>query len=136
MFHCSANWRFSRERPRWVNAALGDAIVRLDRDYEQDATPVFWCLDQQVDLLDDGALRATAMLRLTFTDEVVEALLHRIDPESAHSHIRFWPAIAAAGWTGDRVDAFLQDCATSPREDVAFAAKESLAGRYMKVSPL
>jgi hypothetical protein len=119
-----------------VNAALGDAIVRLDRDHEQDAAPVFWCLDQRVSLLDDGALRAVAMLRLAFAPDVVEALLDRISVEPATSHLRFWPAIAAAGWAGDRVGSFLRACAASPRDDVARAAEEALAGRFLKVSPL
>jgi hypothetical protein len=119
-----------------VNVALGDAIVRLDRDHEHDPTPVLWCLGQPVTLLDDGALRAVAMLRLRFAPDITEALLDRLDVESPHSGLRFWPAIAAAGWTGSRVEAFLQACASGPREDVAGAAKEALAGRHVKVNPL
>jgi len=119
-----------------VNLALGDVIVRLDRDDDSDATPVLWCLDQQVDSLDDGALRAAAMLRLRFAPEVTKALLLRIDAEKADSHLRFWPTIAAAGWTGEHVAGFLRNCAVSPRTDVAGAAAESLAGRYTKVNVL
>jgi hypothetical protein len=119
-----------------VDVALADALVRLGREHEQDATPVFWCLDQPGDLLADGALRAVAMLRLTFSDDVVEAILDRVEAEPAASPLRFWPAVAAAGWSGVRVEAFLHACAAGPREDVALVAKESLAGRYRKVNPL
>ena len=119
-----------------VNTALGDAIVRLDRDHREDVTPVLWCWDQSVDGLSDGALRAVAMLRLRFPAEALNALLDRVDGEPEASHLRFWPAVAAAGWTGPRVEAFLQACAASPRDDVSAAAIESLDGRYMKVNPL
>jgi len=119
-----------------VNTALGDAIVRLDRDHEEDVTPVLWCWDQSVDGLADGALRAVAMLRLHFSPEALDALLDRVEGEPEASHLRFWPAVAAAGWTGPRVEAFLRACAASSRDDIAAAATQSLEGRYMKVNPL
>lgn len=123
-------------RATMVNAALGDAVVRLDRAFEHDVTPVLWCLDQPVTGLDDGALRAVAMLRLRFAPEVTATVLDRLETEPADSYLRFYSAVAAAGWQGERVDAFLRGCEASPREDIARAARESLAGRYIKFGVL
>ncbi len=66
-----------------VNVALGDAVVRLGREVDNDPAPALWCLHQDVELLADGALRAVAMLRLNFPDTAVADVL---DYAEAHFH--------------------------------------------------
>ena len=113
-----------------IYVALGDAIVRLSRDHPNDPTPVDWCLTALNDMLADGALRAVAMLRLTLDDATVDRILDFLSGRNPHDGLRFWPAAAAAGWTGPRVKAFLTECVGSPREDISEAALASLEGRY------
>ncbi|SDL18963.1 hypothetical protein [Nonomuraea jiangxiensis] len=62
--------------------------------------------------------------------------LNFLAERTPYDGLRFWPAAAAAGWNGSRIKAFLTACASSPREDVADAAKASLEGRYKTYQPL
>ena len=119
-----------------VYVALGDGIVRLGRDYPNDPAPVDWCLATGNDMLADGALRAVAMLRLTLDAFAIARILNFVSARDPYDGLKFWPAAAAAGWNGRRVKAFLNRCATSPRKDVAEAAKASLQGRYKTYRPL
>ncbi|MGW0055881.1 hypothetical protein [Nocardia nova] len=107
-----------------VNAALGDAIVRLGRDADNDPAPALWCLQQDVELLADGALRAVAMLRLKFPDSAVDAVLDHAEAnfhDLNHKFLAYWPAVAAAGWSGPRVRMFLTRCSQDSREIIAAA---------------
>ncbi|MFF3516593.1 hypothetical protein [Streptomyces sp. NPDC002573] len=83
-----------------------------------------------------GALQAVAMLRLALDQETVTDVLDFIEARSPQDGIYFWPAVAAAGWTGQRAHAFLTSCVSSPRSDVAEAATNSLAGNYGTYRPL
>ncbi|WP_433566822.1 hypothetical protein ACQP1O_17515 [Nocardia sp. CA-151230] len=116
-----------------VNAALGDAIVRLGRDADDDPAPALWCLQQDVELLADGALRAVAMLRLKFPGTAVDAVLDYAEAnfhDLNHKFLAYWPAVAAAGWSGPRVRAFLTRCSQDSRKIIAEAATDALDGRY------
>ncbi|MCC3317057.1 hypothetical protein [Nocardia africana] len=116
-----------------VNAALGDAIVRLGRDVDNDPAPAMWCLQQDVELLADGALRAVAMLRLNFPDTAVDAVIDYAEAgfhDLNHKYLAYWPAVAAAGWSGPRVRAFLTRCSQDGRQIIAEAATDALNGRY------
>ncbi|MGW0359341.1 hypothetical protein ACWDXV_34560 [Nocardia nova] len=116
-----------------VNAALGDAIVRLGRDADNDPAPALWCLQQDVELLADGALRAVAMLRLKFPDSAVDAVLDYAEAnfhDLNHKFLAYWPAVAAAGWSGPRVRMFLTRCSQDSREIIAAAATDALNGCY------
>ena len=131
-------------QPRYatmVNCALGDALVRLGREHRDDPEPVLWCHRQGVDLLDEGAQRATAVLRLVLPDAAVREVVDRAeqrlgDPDHPLDTLGLWVVIAAAGWRGDRVAAFLDRCARDHREDVARAAREAQQGRYLRVGHL
>ncbi|MGW5159732.1 hypothetical protein ACWEPN_30010 [Nonomuraea wenchangensis] len=119
-----------------VYVALGDGIVRLGRDHPNDPAPLDWCLSTGNDMLADGALRAVAMLRLILDEPAIDRILNFLAERTPNNGLRFWPAAAAAGWNGPRVNIFLTACASSPREDVADAAKASLEGRYKTYRPL
>lgn len=113
-----------------VYVAIGDAIVRLGRESPNDPAPVTWCLATGNDMLIDGAFRAVAMLHLALDPPAIDRILDHISGRGPRDGIRFWPAAAAAGWRGPRVEAFLTEAAALPRADVAEAAKASLEGCY------
>jgi hypothetical protein len=113
-----------------VRIAVGDAVMRLDRDYDSDSKPMRWCLDSQDDDLVNGALQATATLRLPLSPETIDAVVGFLASHGPYDGIRFWAAVAAVDWTGKRAQRFLQDCVRLPREDVAEAAAASLRGEY------
>ncbi|MFG1792989.1 hypothetical protein [Nocardia sp. NPDC049149] len=76
---------------------------------------------------------AVAMLRLRFPGSAVDAVLdyaeanfHDLD----HKFLAYWPAVAAAGWSGPRVRAFLTLCSQDDRQIIAEAAADALNGRY------
>ncbi|MGT2532731.1 HEAT repeat domain-containing protein [Streptomyces nojiriensis] len=119
-----------------VYVALGDSIVRLRGADEGVSTPLRWCLDSGTPTLADGALCAVAMLRAVPDPETVDYVLDFLAPLHSHDGLRFWAAAAAAGWPGERVRAFLEECVAGPRTDVADAAATSLEGKYQTYRPL
>lgn len=119
-----------------VYVALGDAMVRLGRAYADDPQPVLALMRTGNDMLIDGTFRAVAMLQLKLDADAVEHIVHFVANRSPEDGLRFWVAAAAAGWSGPTVEAFLQACATGPREDVQRAALASQQGKYLKWSPL
>ncbi|MFI9325233.1 HEAT repeat domain-containing protein [Kitasatospora aureofaciens] len=118
-----------------VYVALGDAIVRLSPP-EDTTDSLLWCLDAGTPTLADGALRAVAIQRLPLDAATIGHVLDFLGPLNPHDGLRFWAAAAAAGWTGPRVREFLQECAASPRADVANAAVSSLQGTFQTYSLL
>lgn len=117
-------------------SALGESIVRLRGTEEGISIPVQWCLNSGTPLLADGALCAVAMLRAVPEPETVDCILDFLAPLPSHDGLRFWAAAAAAGWPGERVRTFLEQCAAGPRRDVADAAATSLEGKYQTYRPL
>ncbi|MET8654289.1 hypothetical protein [Nocardia aurea] len=116
-----------------VNTALGDAIVRLGREVDNDPAPALWCLKQDVEHLADGALRGVAMLRLKFPDAAINDILDYTEAnfrDRNHKYLPYWPVVAAAGWSGPRLRAFLIRCSQDDRQIIADAATEALNGRY------
>ncbi|WP_329615858.1 HEAT repeat domain-containing protein [Streptomyces brevispora] len=113
-----------------LHLALGDSIVRLRSPQEGFAAPLEWCLDRGDPSLVDGALRAVAALRAALDAGTVDRVLDFLDPLDPYDGLRFWAAVAATEWPGDRVHMFLESCVAGPRADVADAAATSLENRY------
>ncbi|MFD7572415.1 HEAT repeat domain-containing protein [Streptomyces sp. NPDC059810] len=111
-----------------VHIALGDAITRLGSLAEGVSTPVEWCLDQGDPSLIEGALRAVAAVGRVPAASTVDRILDLLDTLDPYDGLRYWAAVAAVKWPGERVRAFLESCAAGPRADVAEAAGVSLAG--------
>ncbi|MFF4275982.1 HEAT repeat domain-containing protein [Streptomyces sp. NPDC001536] len=109
-----------------LHLALGDSIVRLRSPEEGFAAPLGWCLDRGYPLLIDGSLRAVAVLHAALDIDTVNRVLEFLDPLDPYDGLRYWAAVAAAEWPGDRVGAFLESCMAGPRADVADAAATSL----------
>ncbi|CAM5388602.1 HEAT repeat domain-containing protein [Streptomyces hirsutus] len=125
-----------RETLHAVHTAGGDAIIRLSYMEHSPTEAIRWCLSTSNETLVGGALQAVAMIRLVPDQETVTYVLDFIEDRSPHNGLYFWPAVAAAGWTGQRVHYFLTSCASSPRSDVVEAATTSLAGNYGNYRPL
>lgn len=122
-----------------LNAAIGNAIVRLTHKGKEDASPVLVIMASgDLDML-SGAFQAMAMLRLTPPADQIDAILGFLATydESSPRTLHFWPAAAAAGWGHHpKVEPFLKACLQSPREDVREAAGLSLKGKYKNWNPL
>lgn len=119
-----------------VYLALGDAIVRLARRYDDDAEPVLEILNSKNQMLVDGALRAVAMLHLKLNQDAISTIVQYGSKLIPQDGKRFWIAAAAAGWHGSDVEGFLQECAMSGRDDLERAASASLKKKYLKWNPL
>ncbi|MCK2216280.1 HEAT repeat domain-containing protein [Actinomadura sp. ATCC 31491] len=110
--------------------ALGDAIVRLGRSSADDASPILWCLESNNDDLINGALRAMATLQMVPNDGAVDTIISSVSERDPLDMLRFWTAVAAAGWPRERVRDFLVQCTMSGRTDTSEAAKAALAEKY------
>jgi HEAT repeat protein len=107
-----------------VYVGLGESIVRLADDPAQ---AVLWCLEQGPEMLADGALRGMAHLGLVPDEAVRNTILDFVERTPREHHLRYWPAVAAARWPDRRARSYLKKSARGPREDVAEAARASLA---------
>lgn len=128
------------ERKFWATmrlVAIGDAMVRLGRVCELDSKPVFAALSlarSNDPLLAEGAMRAVAMLRLKYDEDIASKLIDNVLELDAKGTI-FWTAAACAGWSGPVVHNFLELCMLKKGREVAKAATLSLAGKYQKYHP-
>jgi hypothetical protein len=87
-----------------VLTAIGDALVRLGRETDNDPHPLLTILGQENHwCLLDGALRATAMLQLRFDSDTSADILKRVESRRNEA-LLFWAAAACAGWEGPAVD--------------------------------
>lgn len=116
-----------------VDMAIGDALVRLDQNPPPSAGRLRSLLAAGRRDLADGGFRAAAVMRLVFDEQTASDLLfyvRHLGDEEPQAIWRFWPAAAAAGWSGDDVRSFLTECLLSPDEEVREAAEASISGRY------
>lgn len=119
-----------------VLVAVGDAYVRLCRRSDNDSVPLSEILAVNNDEgLLDGALRATAMLRMSFDSETTASIIERVVTRRSE-RLKFWLAVGCAGWSGPAVDQFLDQCLASAREDVRSAAGDAKLKKYRKWNPL
>jgi hypothetical protein len=120
-----------------VYAGLGDAIVRLSRRHDHDASRVLAAVRHSKNpMLIDGMLRAMAMLQMVPDATTIGEILAFVKPLTPTAGLRFWVAAAAPGWTHPDLDGFLADCETSGRADVTEAAALARLKKYKKWRPL
>ena len=119
-----------------IYLALGDAIVRLSVETQNDAEPVMKLLQSRNEMLADGALRAMAMMHMVPSDDQMSKIIEFVSALERDHHLRFWVAAAAPGWEGKKVDEFIRQCANSTRSDLCEAAKFAAKGQYRKWQPL
>ncbi len=119
-----------------VYVAIGDAIVRLSIENEKDATPILKLIDTGNEMLIDGALRAMAMLKMVPSDSHIENIINYVSERELNQGIHFWVVAAAPGWSGAKVEEYLDYCAKSPREEIISAVALARKNKYKKWSPL
>jgi len=119
-----------------VYVAIGDAIVRLSIEDEKDATPIFKLLKTGNEMLIDGALRAMAMLKMVPSNSHIEKIINYVSEREMNQGIHIWVLAAAPGWSGLKVEEYLDYCATSPREEITSAVSLARKKKYNKWSPL
>jgi hypothetical protein len=119
-----------------VLVAVGDAFVRLRRSSDNDPAPLFevFTIKNDESLL-DGALRAMAMLHMSFEPQATASILELVTTRESE-RLKFWVAAACPGWSGVAVDHFLDGCLVSTREDVRSAATDAKLKKYRKWTPL
>lgn len=119
-----------------VYVAIGDAIVRLSIENERDTAPIFKLLDTGNEMLIDGALRAMAMLKMVPSDSHIEKIINYVATRELNQGIHFWVVAAAPGWSGAKVEEYLDYCAKSPREEITSAVNLARKNKYKKWSSL
>jgi hypothetical protein len=102
-----------------VYVALGDALLRLGRTDPNDPWMLLKILETGNIPMTFGALEAVALLRLQLTLEAVSRVLgFALAPDksrspffgNAETALLRVTAVAAAGWEGPEVEAFLHEC--------------------------
>jgi hypothetical protein len=133
LVHILAHERFEHTM---VLVAVGDTYVRLTRSFEDDPKPLFdvFVIRNDNSLL-VGALRAVAMLRMKFTEECASQVIEHVMARKEES-LWFWVAAACPGWSGSTVEAFLDQCLLSEREDIKSAGWAAKQKKYLKWNPL
>lgn len=123
--------------------ALGDALMRLLVSKEVLLTEAWTSiLETQRPMLFDGALRATALLKLVPDFETIRSMLAVAGtPEFAQqvrgypndpSGIRYWAAAASAGWPPVLTHDFLVSCQLIKHTGLQYAAELALKRKYVK----
>lgn len=119
-----------------VGVAIGDALVRIEWATRNTLTAVDRYMLTGPSGVTDGTFRATAMLRLVPSDDIIHRILTFAQQRDLNDGLRYWVAAAAAGWTTPDVEHFLRSCLNSPRSDLVEVATASLSGTYLKHRPL
>lgn len=123
--------------------ALGDALMRLLlSDGVKPAEAWAAVLKTQRPMLFDGALRATALLELVPDVETIRSMLAVADKSEfvqlVHGYpgdpsgIRYWAAVASAGWPQDLTREFLASCQHINHVGLQHAADLALKRKYVK----
>ena len=121
-----------------VYVAIGDAITRLTYLQNGSISSItnFLNSNSNIPLFIDGLIRAIAMLKLIPSQEDIEKIIAFGNLENTDDNNRTWIASAAAGWTGDSVVCFLNECAASDNQQTKKAAEAALNKKYLKWSIL
>ena len=119
-----------------LHVAVGDALVRMTHRSIDDGTPIIEMLKTGNASLIDGALRAMAMLRMKPSDDDLGTIIDYAEQFPTDDNSRFWIIAACPGWTGERVEKFIDDCSRSSNNEIAQAAKLAADRKYKKWSPL
>jgi len=124
-----------------VYVALGDAIVRLSRKFDDDAEVLIQLIDSDNPSLIVGGTQALAMLRMKPHIDIIARVISYA--QSAYLKDKsdwsiIWVLRAAPGWKGPVVEKFLQECAKIPFEtnqQIHTATELALTGKFKKWSP-
>ena len=119
-----------------IYVAAGDAIVRLSRENENDALPAIMLFKTGNQALIEGGLQAVAMLRMCPPGDQISRIIDFASNYGMDEYMRFYVAVAASGWEGPEVEAFLKQCMDSTQEHFKSAVEHALNNKYKKWEPL
>ena len=117
-----------------VYVAIGDALVRLSED--KIATVLQLIDKKRHPELIDGALRATAMLRLVPDESAISRILDYASHLPVSDGNRFWIIAACPGWPQKMTQRFLEETAKSDRSDFQEAILLARSAKYISWNPL
>ena len=119
-----------------VYVAIGDAIVRLSIEYENDTRIIFELLETDNEMLANGAFRAMAMLKMIPSEGDINKIIDYVSKKKLDEGIHFWVLAAAPGWRGKKLEEYLSYCINSQRDDIVKAAYLAREHKYKKWNPL
>lgn len=121
---------------------LGNAILRLsyeEQGVEQALESIFATQNKRVY---NGAFRAVAMLKLVPADATIQTIIRLArDPTAVDmvrgypadkTGLRYWVAVASAGWKPELVADFLAECDQMGDTALKWAVENSKRGKYIK----
>ena len=76
------------------------------------------------------------MLNMIPSDSEIEKIINYVAAKDLNQGIHFWVVAAAPGWSGTKVEEYLDYCERSPREEITNAVALARKGKYKKWSPL
>lgn len=109
--------------------------VRLARATLSDASPVLELLKFANFSVAMGAFDTLGYDKMIPSQEQIREIVQharKFGYETGHGDPRYGVAIAAAGWKGDDVRTFLNECLKSKDEETVRAASSSIKGKYVK----
>lgn len=117
-----------------VYVAIGDAITRLTYFKEGSINSTLDFLENKndVSLLIDGIMRAIVILKLIPSVDEIERIINYGNLSETSNNNRTWIASAAAGWSGENVEKFLNRFSTSDNPQTKKAAEAALNKKYSK----
>lgn len=121
-----------------VYVAIGDTIARLIYQKEGNINFVIDLLNSKPEqpLFIDGLIRAIAIAKLVPSLDDIDKLILYANQTDTNSNHKAWIATAAAGWSGDKVTNFLNNCLDSKNEQLIKAAQAAIAKKYINWSIL
>lgn len=125
-----------------VYVALGDAILRLSRKFDDDAEIMMMLLETGNKMLIMGGIQAIAMLRMKLNANILARVISYAQSTYSKDNQDWsiiWVLRATPGWQGPLVEDFLQKCSKisfEQNQQIFTATKLALAGKYHKWSPL
>lgn len=121
-----------------VYMAIGDAVTRLTYQKEGNINFVIDLLNSKPEqpLFIDGLIRAIAIAKLAPPQDNIDKLILYGNKSDIGDNHKAWIATAAAGWSGDKVINFLNNCLNSKNEQLKKAAQAALAKKYINWSIL
>lgn len=122
--------------------ALDDAIFRLSLGKKSVAEIWEEVLQTRNSMFFDGALRAIALLKLVPDDATIQSIISVVrQPEHVDdvrgypgdkSGLRYWVAVASAGWKSELVNNFLSKCLLINNTSLKHAVESALKRKYVK----
>jgi hypothetical protein len=114
--------------------ALGEAMIRLGRLYDNDPTPFYEILHGDNFILLDGAFRAVVRLNICFEKRVILDVIDfadRIRDPGTEPFRRYAEGGADPEWQSPNLLRFLRRCMEGSCEETSAAAKRVLYARYL-----